>query len=696
MTYRRPITRAASRALQQQAQPAQSDKKRTRGASEASTAATDGPLANLSPRAGLPDRRCSSSFRVAKVPRLSRSDSSASGTQIDELEDSASPMEFDPPQRPRDVVLRERLVDLGLTVVPDPVDDESIAPYAKEKSYLGVIITLLHGAGLEGAELLRRASDVHDDVSKHDTDILGDALRSGEELDPRELIFPALAKRIFEARDESNWPAVLIMKAGVNGSPELYDLANVQVDPATVSHDTVVFIESDGRFEAVANTSGRPWPAVLAQLLISPEKPEDERNAAWIRHCIRAVQEVELTTINHLQSHVWKRGEPLDVEWMNMRTEPGPSKQAQLTAEAQAVVEKFWAALAQHPITYEREQTSSNEGNHSHSLDVNLGSGILQGAIEVRDGRILSLRVHTDNGDIVAKYEHPWSRPVIQTPARQALTCADDLDAYDEAELLALSHNYPLDMGAFADFLIDLRKQGPKWEELRERQPKVIEGYVKDAVDQGRLAKSALWAVRWVLNPHGKASGKLSSGKKLDSADAKRLNNFYRLAMARKSPAYTSVFAAFLEDLRAHGKGMRWPAFCELQGDEINQYMCKAMERGLHASTLAVLSFAMKPEENGKRSSQLKNANHQTLFERFQAWTTDNAKSRDYPTYLRRFLAHLESTGDMSWRAFSGLSKKDRNAYMKEAIPDLGYKGRSAVQRAHQLLTDPTSDAPLT
>lgn len=309
-----------------------------------------GRSASLARPAGSPSARAPGPGAAARpVPRAALPPSRAQEFQ-------AVPPDYLRAALQNDQALRGRLEHAGVAVVRNTGGDDN---------NLCLLSALLQAAGVPLHDVEQRARGLRDQLAGQ-PDALGQALGAGLGLYANRDVFQPLVARIFADRPQT---PMLVMTAGQQGAPLLFNPlwahGAAQVDPATVPSHTVVLLESPGHFEFVANASGRPWSAVLAQLE-APAAPELAPAPAWRRVSIDTFDRPGRPDVKrHLQLPPQVAISPT-----GLAENAPPVEQARALAAAQERVDAVWFAM-RHLSSIERERP------------VALGAGVVERRLAV-------------------------------------------------------------------------------------------------------------------------------------------------------------------------------------------------------------------------------------------------------------------------------------------------------------------------
>lgn len=478
--------------------------------------------------------------------------------------------------------LRKRLGEIGVTVMPSLADEGSVvAANAGQKINLSLIMSLLQQAGVQDDEVQALAPQLHAQLAALD-DPLGEMLSAGQPVHKHGKEFEALALHVFGACGWRAAPKVLIVKARERGATLLYDpmkdQGRAEVDPATISHDTAVLIESPGGFEALANTSGRPWSSVLAQLRTCTYGSEKARSAAWLRHRVRAVHAVELKCPEY--THEWKQGMQEQLQPPNVDAQASAITRAQAIAGAQAAVDKFWARAKVFAVDHGHRSVTDRYRIHSMAVPLSAGyedetNDQYVAQVHVLDDWIIGLTLSSfaDGNIVIVDYEDPRYRPAAQSEDRQPLWHLDDVHAFDR--LATAGQPTPPDcLRHFAEFLRDLREygRGMGWDEFRWRPHKEVDEYLSQAMAERGLRKNVLSVVRQMIE---------RQRKELHRDDQKAYEAFLAVAATHgRAQHYANVFAALLRHQRVNEQGMVWEKLCLLSDSDREFYLHDVRRNG--------------------------------------------------------------------------------------------------------------------
>ena len=342
----------------------------------------------------------------------------------------------------------------------------------EEAGYDCSLMTLMHqlkGVPAEQAEEI--ALRKHADLVKGSSD-LGKWLLSGVGVHNDPLMFQALTQQIF---DHGNPPVMLIMMASDHGMPLLRDpfrpLADSLVDPSSVLHDTaMLFMRPTGRFDAVINVSGCPWPDLLKQLRIVVHETEATCTNALLRHRIRSVRQMAIITIDRYgmeRKYQWKRGVQTSLTPAFLGEEqPSWPLLARQLARAQFMVDDFWTALEYKTSSLWGQLPSAQDGE-IYRLHVESQMDNYTADLQLPDDRVIKATINGEyGGSVVVEYEDPSTRE-LNSLARDRLTHYDDYDAFDD---FALTSDDMHDRYAFSKFLEVRREEQQEHERMQGQQ----------------------------------------------------------------------------------------------------------------------------------------------------------------------------------------------------------------------------------
>lgn len=166
-------------------------------------------------------------------------------------------------QGPWDAAARERIREIGLT----------LAPGGQGSRNQRVVRALLQSAAVPPAEVEAAMNAILQDRGTR-PDALGEALRSGLDVEADPRLFHAMAEQVF---GPGRMPPMLVARGGPGGTlllrDPLGDRHAPNVHPATVTPRAAVMAELQGDFALVRNTSGYPWNMVLGALSRPPRQP---------------------------------------------------------------------------------------------------------------------------------------------------------------------------------------------------------------------------------------------------------------------------------------------------------------------------------------------------------------------------------------------------------------------------------------
>lgn len=508
-------------------------------------------------------------------------------------------------QREYYAILSGRLRYVCLTVIPN----------TSEGSNLSLISALLQIAGVRLKDVQQYACQVLDELTGR-PDSLGSYLKNGGNIYAHPQAFHAVTTHIF---GEGHVPTLPIMMAGEGGAPLLWDPLKARttsaIDPATVPNDAIVLLWGPtGTFEAVSNTSGRPWPAVLGRLQMRAlYDSESERNAAWVVHCVQATRPINVRTFDvngTSKTYRWKRGIQNGLVLLDNHQNLSPLMRARAMAEAQAVVDSLWPAL-EREYSFDLEQMPPPAAEYIHWMAVpptiasiavmqqNMedattpSSGQANGAIcprmalRVNQGRLIDLTLYRSGQPyFLVKLENPWSRN-LHMFSRRKLIHPDDMDTFDP---LALKFIKPQDRAILADFLVHMRQrwedgvdQFRKWS--RDRQ----ELYLCQQVATREFRSHDPAVVRRAFSMPAPAPAMRGLGLKLWHDDDRAA--FGLLGLLANKIKNASYFHAFMIDLR-HETRDGVQNFLLWSDEQRNQHLEKARRR-LSSNVMAVVEHVV-------------------------------------------------------------------------------------------------------
>ena len=376
------------------------------------------------------------------------------------------------------MALRKHLDDVRLTVLPNRCEGYNWA--------LMTMMLQLKGVPTEEAE--RTALTMHAELASG-SDELGLWLRGNNDVYEHPAMFQALTQHIF--REGNVPPVMLIMMALDDGTHALFNpfmpLDKSLVRPSEVPPDTAMLFKQPiggGRFEAVVNNSGCPWPQVLEQLRITAAHGEEDRRITeLVRHALRSVRKVTVNTIQGWR-YEWKRGMQTGLEPALIGDQnPSPPLLARQMAEAQALVDDFWFALENRPST-RHEVEPMPQGIEIYRLRVSSFTDDYAAELQLRNRRILRATIDgKKGGGVIVWHEDPSmrkfrSRTLPGRPSRrERLTHDDDYDVYDE---FATTSTNAQDRRNWAGFLTLQRNAQPQWDVdafISKWSPKFKEAY---------------------------------------------------------------------------------------------------------------------------------------------------------------------------------------------------------------------------
>lgn len=628
------------------------------------------------------------------------------------VEHGLSPAGRRPAQLEADKVLRSWLSEAGLRVMPN-----------SGRGNLCLVQSMLQRAGVSPEDLDEQAFQVQGALAQP-LDALGRALREGQSLPADRQVLQTLAEHIFGM---GNVPPVLIMTAGEHGMPLLHaplaDHAGAAVDPATLRHDTAVFLATSGHFEAVANTSGRPWSAVLRQTQTALGQPLEARRAALLRDAVRAVQPMRVETVDAagvVHTHQWKRGVQSRLTVLGGGGQAiDPLTQAHEMAEAQLVLDDLWATLAQW-TAFDLGQTPLDGGGRVHQLGVSPLGGYQEALsrdrqgqvnlphiepqesafqytaeLRLRQDRVIGLTLRTSGeGDIKVEFDHPWSRSQsTAVAARARLTHADDLDAFDEFAPWALATGKRRHLLYFALFLLHLRRRGMEWEEFRNRPERARDRYLRKEVSDGQLDTNTSPAVQRAIDLQftpQPPKPRPAPAYLTHEDDLRAFDEFAARACQAGTRHHPSCFAKCLQYLRE--RGTAWEEFRKLSEEERYQILHKAVRDGdLDRNTPSVVRRAIDPQFTVRRRKgppvppYLTHEDDSRAYKKFAAWALEAGKRQD-PSCFALCLRHLRQHG-IAWDEFRNRPEDDRERYLRKKVADrhLHRNTPSVVRRAIQL-----------
>jgi hypothetical protein len=637
-----------------------------------------------------------------------------------------------------DKLLRGRLAEVSLRVMP-----------TSATGYLCLIESMLQMNGRSFAQAQSEAPRVQEELAGR-PDALGQALREGLGLYADAQVVKPLATHIF---GKDNVPPMLFMTPGEHGAPVLYDPlagpADAEMNLATVSHRTAVFLETPGHYEPLLNITGRPWSAVLQQLQVAPHESYNVRHATWQRQALFARRSFSVQTIGangNVETRHWNRGVQVSLKVLDAEEDPTPLQQAKALAEAQGAVDHFWSVLERW-VSFDLGQKDLGGGDRLHLLGVSpfddyqailprdagsqqddrrfvslpalkAGETAYQYVAElrIREGRLINLTLRTSGeGDIEVGFDHPWSHPrSTRFPTRATLTRGDDLDVFDEFATRNRAPSQLYEPPLLAACLSYLHKQGKTWAEFSNMPEAERDGFMRNATAARHLHPSAPAVVRRALDPQ-RERGTLvdtSARASLHPDDLAAFDEFALSAWAEGRFNDPARFAKFLHDLRKHTKGiawndqsktweetgtvMSWEEFSGTLQEERELYMGNAKDEGhLNGTELEVVRRAIdptrKPRQRAKNAALSLNEAHRAAYDEFQRKAREAGRNHEIPRF-GAFLRVLEDKG-LTLENFGKLPPDQRNQYLNDwrAAGTLDGHVPAVVRRALDPQSQPSS-----